>query len=192
MTDNAESAFARWSRLKRQRTVNAAAPRQSGTAAIRPASEHAPETTPNDQAAPPPAEKIPSDLPDIASLNRDSDFSPFLRRDVPEGLHRQALRALWRSDPTFSLRDGLTDYDEDYTAIGRVEQVVRTAYRAGQGYPGEEPPKQVSNDAQQVQGVPQQAEAPAAEAADRGSTSDAQTSADAAGDPSQLERSQEQ
>ncbi len=34
----------------------------------------------------------------------------------------------------FAFRDGLTDYDEDYTAIGMVDQVVRTAYQAGQGY----------------------------------------------------------
>lgn len=189
MTDEDESVFARWSRLKRQHAAKATGQPQSRAAtAIRPTSEDAAETTLSNRPAPP----LPGKLPDIASLNKDSDFTPFLRADVPEELHRQALRALWRSDPTFSLRDGLTDYDEDYTAIGRVEQVVRTAYRAGQGYPGEDPPKQVSNDAQQVQGVPQQAEAPAAEAADRGSTSDAQTSADAAGDPSQLERSQEQ
>jgi hypothetical protein len=186
MTDNAESAFARWSRLKRQRTVNAAAPRRSGTAAIRPASEHAPETTPNDQAAPPPAEKIPSDLPDIASLNRDSDFSPFLRRDVPEGLHRQALRALWRSDPMFSLRDGLTAYDEDYTGIGKVEQVVCTAYRVGQGYLGEDIREQPADS------VPREREASAesAPADPAGAANDPPASADAADETSVLEHRQ--
>jgi hypothetical protein len=111
------------------------------------------------------------------------------RAPVHEELHRQALRTLWRSDPTFSLRDGLTDYDEDYTKIGKVEQVLRTAYRVGQGYLAEEiTPKQASNDAPQAQGVSREADT---EAADRSSTSDPQTSSDAAGDPSLLEHSQE-
>jgi Protein of unknown function (DUF3306) len=73
-------------------------------------------------------------------LNKDSDFTPFLRAGVPECIHQEALRALWRSDPVFAFRDGLTDYDEDYTAIGMVEQVVRTAYQAGQGYLQESSP----------------------------------------------------
>ena len=81
-----------------------------------------------------PATTAPPELPSVAELNKDSDFTPFLRAGVPEGVHREALRALWRSDPMFAFRDGLTDYDEDYTAIGIVEQVVRTAYQAGQGY----------------------------------------------------------
>ena len=134
MTDNAESVFARWSRLKRQQSVKAAARPQSGTAMAQSPSEDVAEATVSDRPKPPPAEKTPPDLPDIATLNKDSDFTLFLRGDVPEELHRRALRTLWRSDPIFSLRDGLTNYDEDYTAIGKVEQVVQTVYRVGQGY----------------------------------------------------------
>ncbi len=54
------------------------------------------------------------DLPDIENLGRGSDYTPFLRKGVPEHLTRQALRKLWRSDPVFANLDGLNDYDEDF------------------------------------------------------------------------------
>ena len=183
MTDNAESVFARWSRLKRQQAVKAAARPQSGTAMAQPPSEDAAETTAGDRPKPPPAEKTPSDLPDIATLNKDSDFTLFLRRGVPEELHRQALRTLWRSDPIFSLRDGLTAYDEDYTAIGKVEQVVRTAYRVGQGYLAKEIREQSPD------GVRRERETAAKSApADRAAAAnDPPTSADAADETSLLD-----
>lgn len=53
-------------------------------------------------------------LPDIETLDKDSDFTPFLDARVPEELQRQALRKLWTSDPTFSELDGLNDYDPGY------------------------------------------------------------------------------
>jgi hypothetical protein len=104
----------------------------------------------------PPATTAP-ELPSLTELNKDSDFTPFLRAGVPEGVHREALRALWRSDPVFAFRDGLTDYDDDYTAIGMVEQVVRTAYQAGQGYleEGAPPPEgRVNEEGEAVAALP--------------------------------------
>ena len=189
MTDEDESVFARWSRLKRHAAKAAGQPQSRTASATRGADVEAAKTTPDDRPALPPAEQAPSDLDDIASLTKESDFTPFLRADVPEELHRQALRTLWRSDPSFSLRDGLTDYDEDYTKIGKVEQVLRTAYRVGQGYLGEETPEQGANGAPQAQGVAREADTPPAEPADRGSTDDPRTSADAACDPSVIEYS---
>ncbi len=142
MTEEGEGRLARWSRLKRlhdggERSRPSVAPEQraAGTGSA-PAREREPPTT--EEAAQP--DTTAPALPLIAELDKDSDFTPFLRAGVPERTHREALRALWRSDPVFAYRDGLTDYDEDYTAIGMVEQVVRTADQAGQGYleaPGE-------------------------------------------------------
>ena len=96
--------------------------------------------------------------------------------------HRQALRTLWRCDPIFSLRDGLTAYDEDYTAIGKVEQVVRTA-RVGQGYLA----KQIRE--QSPDGVRRERETAAKSApADRGAAAnDPPASADAADETSLLD-----
>lgn len=82
----------------------------------------------------PPQDVPPPDLPDVETLNADSDFTGFLGKNVPQDLTNKALRKLWRSDPVLSNMDGLNDYDEDYSKIGMVYEVVKTAYRIGQGY----------------------------------------------------------
>ncbi len=73
------------------------------------------------------------DLPDIETLDQDSDFTPFLKDGVPEELRRLALRKLWMSDPAFSVLDGLNDYDDDYSMIGTVVQEITSRYRPGKG-----------------------------------------------------------
>jgi len=77
------------------------------------AAESVPETADAEEtpAAPPP------DLPDIETLDKDSDYTAFMRDGVPEELKKLALRALWRSDPVLANLDGLNDYDEDYGSI---------------------------------------------------------------------------
>ncbi len=73
-------------------------------------------------------------LPDIDSLTLESDFTLFLRRGVPEALRRKALRKLWRLDPVFANLDGLNNYDEDYTKLGKVVlPELRSLYRVGRG-----------------------------------------------------------
>ena len=57
-------------------------------------------------------------------LDKDSDYTPFLADGVPQDLARMALRKLWRSDPVFAFRDGLDDYDEDYTIIDKILTAV--------------------------------------------------------------------
>ena len=53
-------------------------------------------------------------LPPIEALTSRSDYTMFLRPNVPVELQRQALRKLWLSDPIFAYRDGLDNYDYDY------------------------------------------------------------------------------
>ncbi len=60
------------------------------------------------------------ELPEIDSLDKDSDYTAFLRDGVPEILRRQALRKLWLSDPVLANLDGLNDYDEDFGALFRT------------------------------------------------------------------------
>ena len=50
---------------------------------------------------------------------------------MPEKLARAAMRKLWRSDPIFGFRDGLDDYDEDFTIIETIAKAVTS--RAGKG-----------------------------------------------------------
>ena len=75
----------------------------------------------------------PKDLPDIDSLDKESDFSVFMHEKVPEALRRRALRRLWRVNPVFSHLDGMNDYDEDYTDAAMVVEGLKTAYQVGKG-----------------------------------------------------------
>lgn len=82
------------------------------------------------------AEKVAlEDLPDIEELDEGSDYSPFLQDDVPEEKHREAMKKLWRSNPDFNFRDGLDDYDDDFTIIHAIKDTV---YRVGKGMLSEE------------------------------------------------------
>lgn len=65
-----------------------------------------------------PAEAAPTDadMPPIESLDADSDYSGFMSPRVSESLRRMALRKLFGM-PGFNIRDGLDDYDVDYTSF---------------------------------------------------------------------------
>lgn len=77
-------------------------------------------------------------------MDKDSDFSVFMQKGVPEMLQRKALSKLWRLDPAFGFLDGMNDYDEDYSMIGMVAMEIKTAYQAGKGFvdPEEEKAKE--------------------------------------------------
>ena len=74
----------------------------------------------------------PEDLPPVESLTADSDFTAFLRTNVPSVLKKAALRKLWKSDPVLANVDGLNDYDEDFAKMG-LGKAVKTAYHVGKG-----------------------------------------------------------
>lgn len=103
-----EPFLGRWSRLKGEhRQAEPEAPPVEDT-------EPAPAGT---QPAPGDDETAALDLPDIETLDKDSDYSVFMKEGVPEQLKKLALRKLWRSDPVFAVLDGLNDYDEDFRII---------------------------------------------------------------------------
>lgn len=58
-----------------------------------------------------------ADLPDVETLDKDSDYTAFMRVGVPDELRNRALRRLWLSDPELANLDGLNDYDHDYAAL---------------------------------------------------------------------------
>ncbi len=156
MSDRPRSWLERWSRRKRASAVageEVPSPNSAPVTAATPPPSTQLAPPPSTQTALPPSIEVPADLPEVEGLTAASDFTPFLRADVPTDLHQRALRKLWTSDPVYGYRDGLTDYDEDYTAIGIVEQVVETAYRVGSGYErsaaegeGEEPSAATADD----------------------------------------------
>ena len=53
-------------------------------------------------------------LPTIESLTQESDFSPFMGKDVTADLRNQAMKKLF-TDPHYNIQDGLDIYIGDYT-----------------------------------------------------------------------------
>ena len=63
------------------------------------------------------------DMPPIESLDEDSDYSGFLSPKVSEELRKRALRKLFHS-AGINVRDGLDDYDEDFTEFAKLGDIV--------------------------------------------------------------------
>jgi hypothetical protein len=64
-----------------------------------------------------------ADMPDIETLNEGSDFSGFMSSGVSDELRNLALRKLFKA-PGFNLRDGLDEYDEDYTSFEKLGDII--------------------------------------------------------------------
>ena len=57
-----------------------------------------------------------TDIPGLETLTSESDYSGFMSPKVSEQLRKMALRKLFQGSE-FNLRDGLDDYDDDYTSF---------------------------------------------------------------------------
>jgi hypothetical protein len=96
--------FSRWSRRKA-----AARLRQQNAAIASPASP--PAATEENK-------KImnDADMPPLETIDKGGGVSAFLSPGVSEDLRRRALARLFQA-PRFNLRDGLDDYDDDFTKL---------------------------------------------------------------------------
>ncbi len=146
--DTSEGGFVRrWSRLKRadgQATADATVAAELERAALDEGGELAPLDEGGDLAQREADEEVKElsaeDLPDIDSLEADSDFTPFMQAGVPERLKNLALRKLWRSDPILANVDGLNDYDEDFKLAMEIGTIFMDKARAaGAKFIGEHP-----------------------------------------------------
>ena len=131
---DAEGPLRRWARRKREfaREKEEADETRSPDPS-RAASEAVQDDREPAGDAPAPAvveEKVLSDedMPPIDSLGEDSDYSGFLSPGVSEGLRRRALRKLFMS-AVFNVRDGLDDYDEDFTNFEALGDIVTSDMR---------------------------------------------------------------
>lgn len=131
--DSAPSFLSRWSRLKRRVALEreAAPPPESGgerPPAPPAVAEVSPASPPVGDAAPPAAPPTRTEegkadevdltkLPPIESLGKDSDYSVFMRRGVPDDLRNQALRRMWLTDPSIAGPDLLEMNALDYTGL---------------------------------------------------------------------------
>ncbi len=111
-----ESVLARWSRrkLEAEREAVEPVPEAETDASQVPAAVAA------EAEAPPLTD---ADMPDVETLTEDSDFSPFMSPGVSEELRNLALRKLFRA-PSFNIRDGLDEYDDDFTSFAKLGDVV--------------------------------------------------------------------
>lgn len=100
---SAEDFFSRWSRKKREAAQDE---QVSGQASAEPVSA---EAAPAAGLQP----ELPPTMGDVEKLDRDSDFSRFMRRDVDESVKRSAMKKLF-ADPHFNVMDGLDIYIDDY------------------------------------------------------------------------------
>ncbi|GAA0407292.1 hypothetical protein GCM10009133_14900 [Cocleimonas flava] len=66
------------------------------------------------------------DMPDIETLDESSDYSGFMSTGVSEGLRTMALRKLFKSK-VYNVRDGLDDYDGDYTFFEKLDPTTITS-----------------------------------------------------------------
>ena len=92
--------------------------------------DHSPNNNPNNNPA---LTDIPiltdEDMPPIEGLGENSDFSQFLSSGVSDQLRNLALRKLFNL-PQFNVRDGLNDYDEDFSKIPVLAQEVAAKMRS--------------------------------------------------------------
>jgi len=69
------------------------------------------------------------DMPDVETLDASSDFSPFLSPGVSDELRKLALRKLFHL-PQFNVRDGLNDYDEDFSTMKALTKEAAAQLRS--------------------------------------------------------------
>ena len=108
-----EAFYSRWSRRKQD------ADKQHDQT---PVADPEVESTP---AAPPLCD---GDMPAIESLDAESDYSGFLSPEVSDRLRRLALRKLFHA-ASFNVRDGLDDYDEDFTQFDKLGGLITSDMR---------------------------------------------------------------
>jgi hypothetical protein len=122
--DESAGFCSRWSKRKLQARTN----QPLASADINPSVD----TLADEQASPEPCEEqvmlSDKDMPDLDSLNEDSDYSCFLSPGVSEKLRKLALRKLFGGQ-SFNLCDGLDDYDEEFTSFEKLGDIVTADMR---------------------------------------------------------------
>jgi hypothetical protein len=75
-----------------------------------------------------PRELTDADMPPIDELDEHADVSGFFSPGVSEELRRLALRKVFHL-PSFNLRDGLDDYDDDFTRFAALGDTLTADIR---------------------------------------------------------------
>jgi hypothetical protein len=119
-TDTKESGLSRWARRKQEARE---APEAPAIVSEMSAAESLLDVPVTDEIAEEPVALTDADMPDIDTLGDDSDFTGFMSSGVSDELRNLALRKLFHA-PVFNIRDGLDEYDEDYTSFEKLGDIV--------------------------------------------------------------------
>jgi len=117
-----ESFLSRWSRRKLEREHDEL-PTAGDEDALRDRDSAA-------EAAGEPEQKVltDDDMPDLETIDENSVVADFFSPGVSRDLRTKALRKLFRSGK-FNVRDGLDDYDGDYTRFEKLGDIVTADMR---------------------------------------------------------------
>lgn len=129
-TTGEESFLSRWSRQKALSREGIESPEPVPDDGHEPAPapvDSAPQGQ-SDEDASTASDPTPPQLPPLESLGEDSDYSAFLDANVAPDLRRQALHKLFHS-PKFNVRDGLDDYDLDFSNLEPLGDVITAEMR---------------------------------------------------------------
>lgn len=116
--DADDTFLRRWSRRK-----------AADNAALKPADSMVATSAPadvGDEALP---HLTDADMPPLETLTSVDDFSPFMAPGVSDRLRNLALRKLFGA-PGFNIRDGLDDYDDDYTRFDTIAKATAAELKA--------------------------------------------------------------
>jgi len=128
---NQESRLSRWSRRKQQtaeqtRKEDLAFDMEQQSQLENELEETLSEDQP--QVETPEPVLTDADMEPIESLTENSDFSKFMSSGVSDDLRNLALRKMFKA-PFFNIRDGLDEYDEDYTTFEKLGDIVTADMR---------------------------------------------------------------
>ena len=133
--DEQEDFLARWSRRKAlsRKGEELPEPPEAVDEIVQDAPQADKEAVPADESpAPEQAAEAGGDdmpeLPPLETLGENSDYSAFLGKGVPPDLKQKALQKLFHS-PKFNIRDGLDDYDWDFTNPEPLGDIITAEMR---------------------------------------------------------------
>lgn len=125
------NVLSRWSRRKR-------AAREEEALEAKPAPETVKEPADAEAIAAREAEleanRKAAEAVDLTKLGEKCDFSVFMKDGVPHLLRKQAMAALWRSNPVYANLDGLVDHGEDYGSPDLIMKTLKSGWQVGRGY----------------------------------------------------------
>jgi hypothetical protein len=124
--EGSEAGFvSRWSRLKHEAAKDAGTVATENTAGNLAAEDN---SGPEVRQASSTRILTDEDMPGLESLTAESDYTDFFSPGVSDALRKLALRKLFQGKD-FNIRDGLDEYDEDYTRFEKLGDIVTSDMR---------------------------------------------------------------